>query len=45
MTGGNKAGMYSDLVTILKRASGCDGLSWCELDNVEVTVFICSPEQ
>ncbi len=45
MTGGNKAGMHSDLVIVMKRARRCDGLGRCMLDNVDVTVFICSPEQ
>ncbi len=45
MTGGNKAGMHSDLVIVKKRACGCDGLGWCVPNNVDVTVLICSPEQ
>ncbi len=45
MTGGNKAEVHSDLVIVKKRARGCDGLGWCMLDNVDVTVLICSPEQ
>ncbi len=45
MTGGNKAGMHSDLVIVKKSASGCDDLSRNMLNNVDVTVFIRSPEQ
>ncbi len=45
MTVGNKAGMHSDLVIIKKRARVCDDLGQCMLNNVDVTVFICSPEQ
>ncbi len=45
MPGGSKAGVHSDRVIVKKRAHGCDGLGWCMLDNVDITVFICSPEQ
>ncbi len=45
MTGSNKDGMHNDLVIVKKFACGCDGFGWCMLDNVDVTVFICSPKQ
>ncbi len=45
MTGGNKVGVHSNLVIVKKHACGCHGLGWCMLDNIDVTVLICSPEQ
>ncbi len=45
MTGGNKAGMHSDLVIVKKRACLCDDLGRRMLNKVDVTVFNRSPEQ
>ncbi len=45
MPDGDKAGMHSDLVIVKKRALGYDDLGRCMFNNVDVTVFICSPEQ
>ncbi len=45
MTGGKKTDVHNDLVIVWNCAHGCDGLGWCMLDNVDVTVFISSPEQ